>query len=98
MHRHWLEKLVDAYVVKKDKDNVDYLSPQLHIIRGDPKKVIPTKAQKLDVDLIIMGTIAGKGIAVFFMGNTAETILNQINCSVLTVKPPGFISPVKLDA
>ncbi|MBT8386759.1 MAG: hypothetical protein KJO12_05055 [Ignavibacteria bacterium] len=85
MHRHWLEKLVDAYVVKKDKDNVDYLSPQLHIIRGDPKKVIPTKAQELDVDLIIMG-------------NTAETILNQINCSVLTVKPPGFISPVKLDA
>ena len=85
MHRHWLEKLVDAYVVKKDKDNVDYLSPQLHIIRGDPKKVIPTKAQELDVYLIIMG-------------NTAETILNQINCSVLTVKPPGFISPVKLDA
>ncbi|MDH3609809.1 MAG: hypothetical protein OEQ24_11285 [Gammaproteobacteria bacterium] len=45
MHRHWLEKLVDAYGVKKDKDSVDYLSPQLHIIRGDPKKVIPTKAQ-----------------------------------------------------
>ncbi|MDH3609808.1 MAG: hypothetical protein OEQ24_11280 [Gammaproteobacteria bacterium] len=45
-----------------------------------------------------MGTIARKGIAGFFMRNTAETILNQINCSILTVKPPGFISPVKLDA
>ena len=97
MHRHWLEKLVDTYGVKKNKDSVDYLSPQLHIIRGNPKIIIPKKAQELDVDLIVMGTVARTGIAGFFMGNTAENILNQINCSVLTIKPPGFISPVKLE-
>ena len=32
----------------------------------------------------------------FIMGNTAETILNQIDCSVLAIKPPGFKTPVTL--
>ena len=33
----------------------------------------------------------------FFIGNTAESVLQQVNCSVLTVKPEGFVSPVTLD-
>jgi nucleotide-binding universal stress UspA family protein len=41
-----------------------------------------------------MGTVARTGISGFFMGNTAETILNQLNCSVLAVKPHGFVTPV----
>jgi nucleotide-binding universal stress UspA family protein len=36
------------------------------------------------------------GIPGFFMGNTAEEILDQIDCSVLAIKPPGFESPVSL--
>ena len=31
------------------------------------------------------------------MGNSAEKILNRIQCSVLALKPEGFISPVKVD-
>jgi len=50
----------------------------------------------LDVDLMIMGTVARTGIPGFFIGNTAESILSQIDCSVLTIKPPGFVSPVNL--
>jgi nucleotide-binding universal stress UspA family protein len=30
------------------------------------------------------------------MGNTAEAILGQLDCSVLAIKPPGFVSPVSL--
>jgi nucleotide-binding universal stress UspA family protein len=44
-----------------------------------------------------MGTVARTGIRGFFMGNTAETILEQLNCSVLAIKPPGFVTPVGLD-
>jgi len=29
-------------------------------------------------------------------GNTAETILSQLSCSVLAIKPPGFTTPVKI--
>jgi nucleotide-binding universal stress UspA family protein len=41
-----------------------------------------------------MGTVARTGISGFVMGNTAETILSQIDCSVLAIKPPGFETPV----
>lgn len=30
----------------------------------------------------------------FIRGNTAETILNRIDCSVLAIKPPCFETPV----
>jgi len=77
-----------------DKDAVDYVDPQLHVITGDAKYIVPAAARDLDVDLIVMGTVARVGIPGFFMGNTAESILNQIDCSVLTIKPSGFVSPV----
>jgi len=96
--RHWLDNLVNTYGAKADKDAVDYVKPQLHLIKGDAKHIVPTIARELDVDLIVMGTIARTGIAGFFMGNTAESILTQLDRSVLTVKPPGFISPVTVEA
>jgi len=64
------------------------------VITGDAKYIVPAAARDLDVDLIVMGTVARVGIPGFFMGNTAESILNQIDCSVLTIKPSGFVSPV----
>jgi universal stress protein E len=42
-----------------------------------------------------MGTVGRAGIAGLLIGNTAEKILHQVECSVMTVKPDGFVSPVK---
>lgn len=94
--QRWLEKLVKTYGSGDDKDAVDYVSPQLHVVKGHAQHIVPATARELDADLIVMGTVARTGIAGLFMDNTAETILNQIDCSVLTVKPPGFVSPVTL--
>lgn len=96
--RLWLEDLVSTYGTKADTDMVNYLEPQPHVIKGDAKNVVPTKARELDVDLVVMGTVARTGIAGFFMGNTAENILTQLDCSVLTIKPPEFVSPITLDS
>jgi nucleotide-binding universal stress UspA family protein len=52
---------------------------------------------KIEADIVVMGAVARSGISGFFMGNTAEIILNRIDCSVLAVKPPGFVTPVTLD-
>jgi nucleotide-binding universal stress UspA family protein len=41
-----------------------------------------------------MGTVARTGVRGFIMGNTAETVLEQIDCSVLAIKPQGFVTPV----
>jgi len=75
----------------------DYLLPKLDLRQGNARKEIPAQAKRIDADLIVMGTVARTGLAGFFMGNTAETILNQLDCAVLAVKPPGFVTPVTLE-
>lgn len=68
----------------------------LHL-KGVPGDVIPDHASSADIDTIVMGTVGRTGVAGFFIGNTAETVLGRVTCSVLTVKPPHFVSPVAVD-
>ncbi len=76
----------------------NHLSPQFHLRRGTASRVIPEMVKELQADLVVMGTVARSGIAGLFIGNTAEAILEQVQCSVLAIKPDGFLTPVKLDA
>lgn len=71
-----------------------FLSPRLHLREGNARKVVPELATELGADLVVMGTLSRTGIPGFLIGNTAEVILNNIECSVLAVKPAGFVSPV----
>ena len=66
----------------------------VHLIEGDPEWLITDFIRKNDIDLIVMGTLARTGISGFLIGNTAEKIVNGIECSLLAVKPDGFVSPV----
>ena len=68
----------------------------VHVIHGDPGRVIPQFVETTAADLLVLGTIARTGVSGLLMGNTAEQILNRIECSVLAVKPPGFVSPIHL--
>ncbi len=67
------------------------------IVEGMAGDIIPTLARKLTIDLIVMGTVARTGIPGLIIGNTAESVLSQISCSVLAVKPPDFVTPVTLE-
>lgn len=95
-HETAFNRLRDQLRDKIGTEAYDYLSPQFHLRRGAPSTVIPQMAKQLQADLVVMGTVARTGIAGLFIGNTAETILEQLQCSVLAVKPPGFVSPIKL--
>ena len=95
--KQWVNRVVNAYGATASEGALEYLEPKLHVIEGDATHVVPSLASQLDADLIVMGTVARTGIAGFFIGNTAESILTSIDCSVLAVKPPGFVSPVKLE-
>ncbi|WJG07619.1 universal stress protein [Aliiglaciecola sp. LCG003] len=78
-------------------DSVKYLQPKVHLVKGKPAKEIPQMAKKYAIDLVIMGTVARTGIPGFVIGNTAESILQQVKCSILAIKPDGFISPVEMN-
>ena len=95
--RRWLQDLVENYGTSTDTSGANAPRLHLHVIKGPAQYVVSELARELDVDLVVMGTVARTGIDGFFMGNTAESILGQLDCSVLTIKPPGFTSPVTLE-
>ncbi len=92
-----VEVLIDEIGQGQSQDALEYLKPQKHLVKGRARKEIPLLAKDIEADLIIMGTVARTGISGFIMGNTAEAILSQIDCSVLAVKPRGFETPIALD-
>lgn len=95
-HAASLDGLMHDVTGDLGQDALDYLKPRTHLVKGSARKEISALAKQIEADLVVMGTVARTGVPGFIMGNTAETILNQIDCSVLAVKPPGFITPVTL--
>ena len=65
-----------------------------HVAKGEPSKAIPQLVHNGHADLLVMGTVCRTGIPGFLIGNTAESILNEIDCSVLVIKPEKFTTPV----
>jgi len=90
-HRARVEALLGDY-------DLTGLPVELHLPRGRPGWVVPELALEHGIELIVMGTVCRTGVQGLFIGNTAETVLQQVDCAVLTVKPPGFVTPVVDDA
>ncbi len=84
-----LAKLLEHYV-----DSLK--SHDIHLLQGHAGEVVPKLAARLKVDLVVMGTVSRTDVGGLFIGNTAETILGRLKCSVLAVKPPNFKTPVSL--
>ncbi len=64
------------------------------MIYGEPGLGIAKFVADRKIDLILIGTIARAGLQGFVIGNTAEKIVNQVDCSIMAVKPDGFKSPI----
>ncbi len=67
----------------------------IEFVKGEPDDVIPRYAKRHDIDLVVMGTVARRGLAGLLMGNTAEHMIQKLQCSVFALKPEGFKSPVE---
>ncbi|MDE3154884.1 MAG: universal stress protein [Acidobacteriota bacterium] len=70
---------------------------QPHLVRGDAGWLIPRFARAKQADLVVMGTVARTRVSGFIIGNTAERALMGLRCSVLAIKPAGFICPITTD-
>lgn len=68
---------------------------QTHLLWGTPWKEVGRMAQHVAADLIAIGTVGRTGIKGLLLGNTAEKVLNTCDCSILTVKPDDFVSPIE---
>jgi len=58
------------------------------VIRGVPYEEILKFAQEKNIDLIVIGTHGRKGLDRVLFGSTAERVVRNASCPVLTVREP----------
>lgn len=108
--RHWHTDITEDELIKlseqlylehKQALQVELLAHDTHsepaqvfLTKGEPADAIAATVAEQKVDLLVLGTLARSGIPGLLIGNTAEDLLERINCSVLAIKPNTFNSPI----
>lgn len=85
-------KLFDTFL---QKHGTNVRTKNVHMLKGNANHVLPAFVDEQRVDLVVMGTVARRGAAGWVMGNSAEQILDRVECSVLALKPDGFECPIQ---
>lgn len=65
-----------------------------HLYMGDVAEELRAAARQTRASLAVMGAVSRSALARLFIGNTAERVLDRLDCDVLVVKPRGFKSGV----
>ncbi|MCD1600140.1 universal stress protein UspE [Rheinheimera aquimaris] len=91
MKHHHIEA-VSALAAQYDIDSEHY-----HVKEGMPEDVLPELATKLDAEMVVIGTIGRTGLSAAIIGNTAEHVIDRLDCDVLAVKPANFVCPLQKD-
>lgn len=68
-----------------------------YVEEGLPESIIEQTAMKIDAELVVLGTVGRTGITAALIGNTAEHVIDLLDCDVLALKPEGFKSPMQDD-
>ena len=64
------------------------------IVPGEAAAMLPLIAKRWRANVLVMGAVSRSGLKRIFIGNTAERILDSVDCDVLVVKPKSFMSSV----
>ena len=89
LHADAMAGLLSHYDLQLSDDHV-------HFEKSEATPLIARLAKQLPADLVVTGTVGRTGIPGFFIGNTAESLMQVLNLPVLAVKPAKFVSPVTL--
>lgn len=57
-----------------------------HVLEGLPEDVIPRVAESLDAEMVVIGTIGRTGLSAAIIGNTAEHVIDRLDCDILALK------------
>ncbi|QDU55201.1 universal stress protein [Aeoliella mucimassa] len=60
----------------------------VHLADGVPSNVVADQTRVLNIDLLLMGTVAWEGVPGMIVGSTAHKMLAMLECSLFTVRPP----------
>jgi len=84
------KKVVDQLAIRHS------IKPANRILQtGDAVHALPAIAAKLKTDVLVMGAVSRSRLERPFIGNTAEKVIDHVDCDVLVVKPANFKTSVK---
>ena len=69
---------------------------RVHHLRGEAEEMIPMTVTEQAVEVLVMGTVGRRRIPGYIIGNTAENIIQSLDCSLLALKPSGFVTPIEV--
>lgn len=95
----WLASLYDAdfHVVNAYPDSDNYpdrgqlrritdMDPgKVHVKLGSPEEVITETAEEIDADIVVIGTLARKGVLAAMRGNTSEKVMDKLKQDIFTL-------------
>ncbi|HLO26553.1 MAG TPA: universal stress protein [Geobacteraceae bacterium] len=77
------EKMMEKFCRTRVQDFTNY---ETLIVAGIPYEEILRKADEINASLIVLGTQGRKGIDHFLFGSTAERVVRNAKCPVMTVR------------
>ena len=88
-HQKRFEEITTFHGLEKDRT---------HLVAGLTHEELPSIAEELKADVVVMGAVARNRWKRLFIGATAERTLEHLPCDLLIVKPDWFKTPVESDA
>ncbi|NIV17909.1 MAG: universal stress protein [Woeseiaceae bacterium] len=86
-HEKRFNEITSFHGIEEDKS---------HLLAGLTHEELPEIAEKLKVDVVVMGAVSRNRWKRLFIGATAERTLEHLPCDLLIVKPDWFHTPVEL--
>jgi universal stress protein E len=75
-------------------DGFEVTPSHRHLVEGRPIEAIPRAAKQERSAIVAMGVVSRSGLRRFFIGNTAESVMDQVTADLLVVKSADFTSRV----
>jgi universal stress protein E len=84
-----------ARTIDKLADSATIPRARRHVHMGDVSGELRAVVGDTGAGLVVMGAVSRSALARLFIGNTAERVLDRLDCDVLVIKPRGFRSKVE---
>lgn len=84
-----------ARAIDRLADSAEVPRNRRHLHMGEVSGELRAAVGDARAGIVVMGALSRSGLARLFIGNTAERVLDKLDCDVLVVKPRAFKSQVQ---
>jgi nucleotide-binding universal stress UspA family protein len=82
-----LSEVREGLVAEAERSHLEDLSVSYHVWTGDPAQGIRDAVEKLNINVLVMGTHGRADQALYFLGSVTERIVRHPPCAVITTRP-----------